>query len=161
MPSRSEFRSGCHESHRRNEEAISERYSGRLLSQKLRIKEGMEIAIVNAPRKYLRALEKLPKHVQIVLEPKHNSKFIHVFVTEKRELETGFPRLARKLAFGGALWVSWPKRSSKVETDLNENVVRDVGLKNGLVDVKVVAIDETWSGLKFVYRLKDRKKEMS
>jgi hypothetical protein len=102
-------------------------------------------------------LEKLPKDVSILVEPKQASKFIHAFVTKKRELETSLPGLAKKLATDGSLWVSWPKRSSEAETELNENSVRDVGLKNGLVDVKVVAIDETWSGLKFVYRLRDRK----
>jgi hypothetical protein len=64
--------------------------------------------------------------------------------------------LKQALATNGMLWVSWPKGSSGVETDLNENVVREVGLKNGLVDLKVCAVDETWSGLKFVYRRKDR-----
>jgi hypothetical protein len=132
-------------------------YSRKSLSQKLGIKEGMEIIVVNSPKNYINILEKRPKDVSILLEPKQTSRFIHVFAFRKRELETSLPRLARKLAPDGSLWVSWPKRSSGVETELNENVVRDVGLKNGLVDVKVVAIDETWSGLKFVYRLRDRK----
>ena len=117
----------------------------------------MEIVVINAPKKYSDMIEKLPKNVSIILEPKQTSKFIHTFATKKRELETSLPRLTRKLATDGCLWVSWPKRSSRVRSELNENVVRDIGLKNGLVDVKVVAIDETWSALKFVYRLRDRK----
>lgn len=136
---------------------MSEGYSRRPLSEKLGIKEGMEIVVVNAPKKYTDIIEKLPKNVSILLELKLTSKFIHAFVTKKRELETSLPRLAKQLSPDGSLWVSWPKRSSEMGAELNENVVRDVGLKNGLVDVKVVAIDETWSGLKFVYRLRDRK----
>jgi hypothetical protein len=132
-------------------------YSRRPLSEKLGIKEGMEIVVVNAPKKYIDIVEKLPKDVSILLEPKQTSKFIHAFATKKLELETSLPRLARKLSPDGSLWVSWPKRSSGVGAELNEKIVRDVGLKNGLVDVKVVAIDEPWSGLKFVYRLRDRK----
>ena len=117
----------------------------------------MEIIVVNAPKKYGDMIGKLPRDVSIHRKPKQASKFIHAFATKKRDLETSLPRLARKLATDGSLWISWPKRSSEVGADLNENVVRDVGLKNGLVDVKVVAIDETWSGVRFVYRLKDRK----
>ena len=127
------------------------------MSEILGIKEDMEGVVVNAPKKYVDMLEKLPRDVSILLEPKHTSKFIHVFAAKKRELETSLPRLAKKLASDGSIWVSWPNRSSEVGAELNENVVRDVGLKNGLVDVKVVAIDETWSGLRFVYRLRDRK----
>ncbi len=84
-------------------------------------------------------------------------EFIQFFTKSKRELENMFPRLKVKLAQKGMLWISWPEGSSKVESDLNENLVIEIGLKNGLVDVKVAAIDETWSGLKFVYRLKDGK----
>ena len=83
--------------------------------------------------------------------------FIHFFTRKREDLEEGFPRLKRELSQKGMLWVSWPKGSSRVETDLDENVVREVGLKNGLVDVKICAVDETWSGMKFVYRLRDRK----
>lgn len=136
---------------------MSGEYPRRPLSEKLGIKEGMEIVVVNAPKKYGDIIGKLPRDVSILLEPKQTSKFIHTFSTRKQELETSLPRLARKLATDGSLWVSWPKRSSEMGVELNENVVRDLGLKNGLVDVKVVAIDETWSGLKFVYRLRDRK----
>ena len=131
-------------------------YSRRPLAEKLGIKEGTKIVVVNAPKKYIDIVQTLPKDVSIVLEPKQPSRFIHTFVTRKRELEKSLPRLARKLASDGTLWVSWQKRSSEMKTDLDENAVRDIGLKSGLVDVKVVAIDETWSGIKFVYRLRDR-----
>ena len=81
---------------------------------------------------------------------------IVAFCPDRRRLERRFAPLATRLATAGALWVAWPKRASGVATDLDENVVREVGLGEGLVDVKVIAIDETWSGLKFVRRLRDR-----
>jgi len=89
-----------------------------------------------------------------VLRPK--THFIHFFATSKSELEADFPRLKGALTKNGLLWISWPKKSSGVETDLSDEVVRKVGLKHGLVDVKVSSIDNIWSGMKFVYRLKDR-----
>ena len=81
---------------------------------------------------------------------------IQCFVMSKREAASAISALKDNISPGGALWVSWPKVSSGVKTDLNENVIREIGLKSGLVDVKVCAVDETWSGLKLVYRLKDR-----
>ena len=71
-------------------------------------------------------------------------------------LETGFAQLKKNLAMNGCLWISWPKGASKIKTDVNENVVREIALKNGLVDIKVCAVDDVWSGLKLVFRLKDR-----
>jgi hypothetical protein len=82
--------------------------------------------------------------------------FIHLFAADKKIFEREFKRLKKGLRKDGMLWVSWPKKSSTITTDLDENVIRNFGLANGLVDVKVCAIDETWSGLKFVFRLKDR-----
>jgi hypothetical protein len=83
--------------------------------------------------------------------------FIQFFSSRRSHLDEQFPKLKASLSPSGMLWVSWPKGSSGVPTDLTENVVRDIGLTNGLVDVKVCAVDETWSGLKFVFRLKDRR----
>ena len=82
--------------------------------------------------------------------------FAMLFVRSASDLKKGFPRLRDRLESNGVLWVSWPKRTSGVETDLSDNVVRTIGLEAGLVDVKVCAVDDTWSGLKFVRRLKDR-----
>jgi hypothetical protein len=82
--------------------------------------------------------------------------FIHCFATAQRTLAAQFPLLERALAPAGTLWISWPKGASGAATDLTENVVREMGLASGLVDVKVCAVDATWSGLKFVRRLKDR-----
>lgn len=82
--------------------------------------------------------------------------FALVFARSQRELEKVFPRLRDRLENNGMLWVAWPKKTAKVETDLSETFVREYGLNSGLVDVKICAVDETWSGLKFVRRLKDR-----
>ncbi len=82
--------------------------------------------------------------------------FVHRFVQSRAELATDLPGLARALRDDGTLWISWPKKTSGVETDLDENVVRDIGLAQGLVDVKVCAVDEVWSGLKFVRRVENR-----
>jgi len=82
--------------------------------------------------------------------------FIQFFTNERRALEREFAKLARALTPAGMLWISWPKQSSGVATDLTEDVIRAIGLAHGLVDVKVAAVDDVWSGLKFVRRMKDR-----
>jgi len=130
--------------------------SRKTLVEKLGIKESFKIIVLNMPENYNQILGKLPKNIVVMKTLKGPSDFIHFFTESGRELESKFPGLKQELSQNGILWISWPKRSSKVETDLNENVVREIGLKNGLVDVKVSDIDEIWSGLKFVHRLKDR-----
>ena len=132
-------------------------YSKRTLIEKLGIKQGFKLAILNAPGNYATTLGPLPETVKISKRLGAALDFIQFFCRARRDLEEQFSALKSSLAPNGSLWISWPKGSSKVQTDLNENVVREVGLKNGLVDVKVCAVDETWSGLKFVFRLKDRK----
>ncbi|PYP05677.1 MAG: DUF3052 domain-containing protein [Gemmatimonadetes bacterium] len=131
-------------------------YSGKPLVQKLGIKPEMRIAIVNAPRGYGRVLGKLPSRVTRKASAVGPLDFVQFFTTERRELERRFAALARALAPAGMLWISWPKKSSGVTTDLTEDVIRAIGLAHGLVDVKVAAVDEVWSGLKFVRRVKDR-----
>ncbi len=131
-------------------------YSKHSLGEKLGIKEGFRIAIVNSPANYRASLGELPKRVTAVGKPEAEMDLIQCFVKNKREAASTISALKHNISPRGALWVSWPKGSSGVSTDLNENVVREIGLKSGLVDVKVCAVDETWSGLKFVYRLKDR-----
>jgi len=131
-------------------------YSKLPLGEKLGIKKGNRIALVNNPESYSRLLGKLPEDVEVASSLEPPLDFIHCFYTERDELEGQFPALKAALSQGGSLWISWPKRASKVRTTLNENVVREIGLKNGLVDIKVCAVDETWSGLKFVRRLRDR-----
>jgi hypothetical protein len=131
-------------------------YSKKSLAEKLGIKEGFKIIIINPPRDYLNTL-KIPQKVTLTNQLKGPLEFIHFFTKSCKELEVQFPGLRRELLKGGMLWISWPKGSSKVETNLNEGIVREIGLKNGLVDIKVCAVDEVWSGLKFVYRKEDRK----
>ncbi len=132
-------------------------YSKRSLVEKLGIREQSTIAILNPPTGFDRTLGQLPRQVvrkSSAVGPLHSILF---FVSDRKELERKFPVLERALGPAGALWISWPKQSSGVPTDLTEDVIRAVGLKHGLVDVKVCAVDEIWSGLKFVRRVKDRK----
>ena len=126
------------------------------LIEKLGIKANLAIFILNPPEDYVKALGQLPHRVRLATTLKGPLDFIHFFVKKKSELEKMFPLLTQELQPNGVLWVSWPKASANVETDLDENLVRNAGLENGLVDVKVVSVDEVWSGLKFVYRVKDR-----
>lgn len=122
------------------------------LIRKLGIKENSKILIINPTKRY-------PLSTSLRRSVENQAKsldFIQLFIKSKRQLEGKFPKLRDKLAKDGAFWISWPKRSSKVKTDLNENVIREIGLKNEMVDVKVISVDKTWSGLKFVFRLKDR-----
>jgi len=131
-------------------------YSTRSLIEKLGIKPGTTIAILNAPRAYERTLGRLPQQVSRRPAATGPLDFVQFFTREKRELEREFAALARALTPAGMLWISWPKQSSGVATDLTEDVVRAIGVAHGLVDVKVAAVDDVWSGLKFVRRLKDR-----
>lgn len=130
-------------------------YSGTPLIRKLGIKPGVRWALVQAPDGYEELLDPLPAGVALAGD-QEALDFIQVFVTTRAELETQFRRWKEALAADGMLWVSWPKRAARMPTDLNENIVREIGLALGLVDVKVIAVDATWSGLKFVYRLRDR-----
>jgi len=132
-------------------------YSQKPLAQKLGIKAGSKIVFLNAPKDYAAALGELPATVRVCKRLSPSLDFIQFFSRSQQDLQKQFPTLKSSLALNGSLWVSWPKGTSKLETDLNENVVRSIGLEHGLVDVKVCAVDETWSGLKFVFRLKDRR----
>lgn len=131
-------------------------YSGTPLIKKLGIKEGSSVIIINAPENYDETLGELP--IGAVLKNKLTGTFdfIQFFTEYISELNSNFNNLKNHLKPGGALWISWPKKASKIDTDLDENKIRKIGLAQGLVDIKVCAVDETWSGLKFVFRLKDR-----
>lgn len=131
-------------------------YSKTPLIKKLGIKPGHRVRLLNPPEGYLQHLGDLPSDAHLVREAAQQADFIQFFTKDKAALEERFPQLKATLALDGLLWISWPKKASKVDTDLNENIVRQIGLANGLVDVKVAAIDSVWSGLKFVYRLEDR-----
>ena len=131
-------------------------YSGTPLVKKLGIKPGYTIAILNPPEDYHQTLGDLPEDVTYVNDLSQSLDFIHFFTKDRAELEAEFLNLKAALKPAGMLWISWPKKASKIATDLDENIIRNIGLTNGLVDVKVAAIDAVWSGLKFVYRLEDR-----
>jgi hypothetical protein len=134
-------------------------YSTRTLSDKLGIKSGTPVIALGAPSSYRALLDPLPGGATLQARLLLNAAFVHRFVSWRKELAADFPKLADALADEGTLWISWPKRTSGVDTDLTENVVRDLGLPLGLVDVKVCAIDEVWSGLKFVCRVQNRSKQ--
>jgi hypothetical protein len=136
---------------------MSTGYSGTTLPKKLGLKSGQRIIILGAPEDYVTTLSDLPDGLETADSLTGIFDFIQFFTVERAELETQFPLLKATLAQDGMLWISWPKKASKIPTDLDENIIRDTGLANGLVDIKVAAIDERWSGLKFVYRLKDRR----
>jgi hypothetical protein len=132
-------------------------YSDTPLVKKLGIKSGFRIAFVNAPAAFSKELS-LPSEAKINLRSREPLDFALLFVKSERELRATFPQYADKLKPAGMLWVAWPKKSSGVATDLSFNNVQAIGLAAGLVDTKICAVDEVWSGLKFVFRLKDRSK---
>ncbi len=131
-------------------------YSGTPLPKKLGIKNGFRVQMTNAPAEVHAELEQALAGCTAV---KHGDSldFAMLFTKSRAELTKEFSRIAKLLAPAGMLWVSWPKKSSGVMTDVDENVVRGIGLDARLVDVKVCAVTEIWSGLKFVRRVKDRK----
>jgi hypothetical protein len=134
-------------------------YSGTPLPRKLGIRDGHRVLLAGAPAGFdLGDLPALDLHDVDVHRRAGATPYdvILGFAPNQRALARRFPELARRLVVNGGLWIAWPKRSSGVPTDLDENIVRDVGLGAGLVDNKVCAIDETWSGLRFVVRLRDR-----
>ena len=133
-------------------------YSGTPLPKKLGIKENYRIGLVNPPKSFVPQLGQLPPKTQIVSSLQAPLDLIVCFVDREATLAQRFPVLAEKLSVNGMIWVAWPKKSSGVKTDLTFDNVQRIGLDCGLVDVKICAIDNTWSGLKFVYRVKDRKR---
>jgi hypothetical protein len=131
-------------------------YSGTPLPKKLGILAGRRVSFVDAPPEFAGLLEPLPDGVEIVDAPEPGLDVVVFFTRERGELERRIEGLRDAIAPDGAVWVAWPKRSSGVETDMTEDVVRDVVLPLGLVDNKVAAIDETWSGLRVVIRRENR-----
>lgn len=131
-------------------------YSKKTLAEKLGMKPGMRALILEAPK-----IEGLvfPEGFNLVNTIAKQLDYVHFFTKDKKGLAKMFPILRKNIKDNGVIWISWPKKSSGVETDLDENIVREIGLKNGMVDVKVIAVDEVWSGLKFVFRLVDRAKK--
>jgi hypothetical protein len=129
---------------------VSAGYSGTPLPKKLGIKPGHRVLLLNAPAGF--ALGDIP----VVTRAQGKADVILSFHTERKELEQRLPRLRERMEQAAGLWIAWPKRASKLATDITEDVVREIALANRLVDNKVAAIDETWSGLRLVIRLRDR-----
>jgi hypothetical protein len=132
-------------------------YSGTPLPKKLGVKPGFRVRLLAAPTEVQAELSAELAACEIVDEAKLPLDFAMLFTKSKAALKKDFKRISQKLAPAGMLWISWPKKSSGVATDLDENIIREIGLAAGLVDVKVWAVTEVWSGLKFVRRVKDRK----
>ena len=130
-------------------------YSGTPLIKKLGIKPKDRIKVVDAPDDYWNWIGPLPEGV--TESSKAPFDFTHLFITSRKKFETEVLKLRDKLSQDGMIWVSWPKKASKVETDMDENIIRDFALKNKLVDVKVCAVSDVWSGLKLVIPVKLRK----
>lgn len=127
-------------------------YSGTPLARKLGIKEGSRLALLGAPAGFDDDLAPLPDGVRVLRRLGPDLDVAVLFVTARRDLERRFPDVAAAITPAGGFWVAWPKRTSKVATDVTEDVLREVGLPQGLVDNKVCAVTEVWSGLRFVWR---------
>ena len=132
-------------------------YSETPLAKKLGIKDGMRLAALNAPKGYVSWLNGLPPTARVVSEVAKDAVAVHLFATERQKLERALLRLRTTIDQDGFVWVSWPKKTSGVVTDITEDVIREVALPLGFVDVKVCAVTETWSGLKLVIRKAERR----
>ena len=130
-------------------------YSGKPLAQKLGIKDGLTVGLLNMPNYYELELGELPPGVEVHRTELPADIFV-IFADRSDEAERGFQRAVTYLPADGAIWMLWPKKSSGVETDLTENLLRDLFLPTGMVDNKVIAVDDTWSGLRFVVRRENR-----
>jgi hypothetical protein len=133
-------------------------YSGTPLPKKLGLKSGMTVTVLGAPGEYRAVVKPFPSGsvLRSRLTAKQSQDCVHLFVRTKAELRRLIGRAKASIKANGMIWVSWPKQTSREPTDLTGNVVREIGLATGLVDVKVCAVDETWSGLKFVIPVKSR-----
>lgn len=132
-------------------------YSGTPLAKKLGIKPPLTLLTINAPREYRAWLGKLPKDVKLVTQAHPPVDAAHLFLTDSSELDALLSKLRNELKQNGFLWVSWYKKSAKMQTDITEDVIREIALPLGFVDVKVCAVSEVWSGLKLVIRKSERR----
>jgi hypothetical protein len=131
-------------------------YARNPLNRKLGLTAGLRVAVVNPPDRYWDLVDPLPEGVTLAGPRARQLDFVHVFAERRAELARALPKLRGRIKPDGVIWVSWPKKASNVATDISEDGIREVALPLGLVDVKVCAIDETWSGLKFVLRREER-----
>ncbi len=127
-------------------------YSSTPLIRKLGIKPGQRLSVKNPPGHYVDLLGPLPEGVALKKRLATTVDVVHLFVTRQTSLEAELPRARQHIAPDGMIWVSWPKKASKVPTDITENVIRQLAFPLQLVDIKVCAVDEVWSGLKLVIR---------
>ena len=134
-------------------------YSSTPLAKKLGIRDGFVIRLVNPPAYYFDLFEDMPVNIQILTDSKTTKNLIHYFTKQADDLRRDILSLKQEICHNGMIWISWPKKASKVTTDITEDVIRDLALSNGLVDIKVCAIDQIWSGLKLVIPVKDRVKK--
>jgi hypothetical protein len=132
-------------------------YSGTALAKKLGIKSSTKLFVSGGPENYLQLVSPLPEGVQLVRRLGSETDIVHIFVTERARLIEALGSTLAKMKPDGAIWVSWPKKASRMESDITEDTIREVALPMGLVDIKVCAVDETWSGLKLVLRREKRK----
>lgn len=139
--------------------AMSSGYSGTPLVKKLGIKASTELCLVNAPEGYAALIEPLPAGVKLVSRPGRNTDIIHLFTAERKMLTTSLQAWRKTIKPDGTVWVSWPKKASKVPTDITEDSVREIALPLGFVDIKVCAVTDVWSGLKLVIRKELRKQD--
>lgn len=131
-------------------------YSGTPLAKKLGIKEGSRLAVVGAPKGYLSLLDPMPGGVRVGAQVSASTDIVHLFSTRRADVFKSLTGYRSKLAPEAAIWVSWPKKSAKIATEVTEDVIRELALPMGFVDIKVCAIDEVWSGLKLVVRKEHR-----
>jgi hypothetical protein len=131
-------------------------YSSTPLIKKLGIKENLIVYIHNGPDHFLELLGEIPKGVTFPNKNQNHLDFVHLFVTSKKELTMLLNKFRKKIKSEGMIWVSWPKKSSKVPTDITEDTIREICLPIDLVDIKVCAVDDIWSGLKLVIRKEKR-----
>src|SRR6266853_4388191 len=131
-------------------------YSGTPLAKKLGIDIGSRIYPSDAPKNYLKLVAPLPEGVRVVRKIDGETDIVHIFSTERARLAAALRATLKRIKPDGTVWVSWPKKSSKVSTDVTEDTIREVALPMGLVDIKVCAVDEVWSGLKLVIRKDNR-----
>lgn len=141
--------------------AASAGYSGTPLARKLGIGADTVVVAIGAPKTYASLLGPLPRGARITARAPKSPAFVHLYTTSRQELAGRLASLRSSLAQDGTVWVSWPKRSARVPTDVTEDVIRDVALPLGFVDVKVCAVDDTWSGLKLVIRRELRQPQRS
>jgi hypothetical protein len=137
-------------------ENSSSGYSGTPLTKKLGLKRGQRIKLYHSPEAYRDFFEELPDDFHPLEDVVSEIDFIHYFAVDARQLEEDLPELRKQLSQHGMIWISWPKKSSRVSTDLDGNVVRETGLSLGLVDIKICSVNDVWSALKFVIPVKDR-----